>query len=88
MAPSAVPKMMEVPSGPRTMLLVGRAASRDRRCPVSGFQSCTALPNPAKIIHPFLETLRYRHRQIEVVIPRFAVSFLDSNHILARPEIP
>src|ERR1035438_8859314 len=55
MAPSAVPKTMEVPSGPRTKLLVGRAADRSHRCPVSGFQSCTSLPNPAKIAHPFVE---------------------------------
>ncbi len=54
---SAVPKMIEVPSGPMTRLLVGRAAAgRDRRWPVSGFQSCTSLPNPAKITHPFVET--------------------------------
>ena len=55
-SPSAVPNMIEVPSGPRIRLLVGRAAVSERSCPVRGFQSRTIRPKPAYATKPMLET--------------------------------
>src|ERR1035437_5558564 len=55
--PSAVPKTIEVPSGPRIRLLVGRAAGKERCCPLCGFHSRSILPKPAYTTHPVAETV-------------------------------